>query len=172
MEYKKIINLLHNTLDQPFKFRRKNWVEVNDESHGKYSQIRFKTSILRSSLCNYWNAHILVKGTMAIPEEWLTQQARQVDEINKGIIFYNFAPFTDFISKINYTQIDNAKDIGVLMPTYNLLECSYNVSKISESFRQYYRVYPNANLEDSESFKFKIKKVGSTLMMTIQRRLK
>ena len=64
MEYQKIINLLYNAPNQPSKFKRKNWVEINDESRGTYNednQIRFKTSILRSSLCDYSHAYILVK---------------------------------------------------------------------------------------------------------------
>ena len=64
MEYQKIINLLYNAPNQPSKFKTKNWVEINDESRGTYNednQIRFKTSILRSSLCDYSHAYILVK---------------------------------------------------------------------------------------------------------------
>ena len=64
MEYQKIINLLHYTPNQPTKFRTKIWFEINDESRGTYninSQIRFKTSMLRSSLCDYSDAYILVK---------------------------------------------------------------------------------------------------------------
>ena len=65
MEYQKIINLLDNTPNQPIKFRTKNWFEINDGSrgtHNKGNQIRFKTSMLRSSLCDYSNAYILVQG--------------------------------------------------------------------------------------------------------------
>ena len=52
MEYQKIINLLHNTPNQPSKFRTRNWVEINDNScglHNTNSQIKFKTSMLKSS---------------------------------------------------------------------------------------------------------------------------
>ena len=69
MEYQKIINLLDNTPNQPTKFATKNWVEINDESCGTYntnSQIRFKTSMLRSSLCDYSDAYMLVKGTITV----------------------------------------------------------------------------------------------------------
>ena len=65
MEYQKIINLLENTPNQPSKFRTKSWVEVNDESRGVYnfnSQIKFKTLMLRSSLCDYSDAYILVRA--------------------------------------------------------------------------------------------------------------
>ena len=63
MEYQKTINLLENTPNQPSKFRTKSWVEVNDESRGTYnvnSQIKFKTLILKSSICDYSDAYILV----------------------------------------------------------------------------------------------------------------
>ena len=69
MEYEKIINLLDNTPNQPTKFRTKNWVEINDESHGTYnanSQIKFKTSTLRSSLCDYSDVCILVSATITV----------------------------------------------------------------------------------------------------------
>ena len=64
MEYQKIMNLLDNTPNQPSKFRTKNWVEISDDAYGTYKtnvQIKFKTTILKSSLCNYSAAYILLK---------------------------------------------------------------------------------------------------------------
>ena len=72
MEYQKIINLLENTSNLPTKFRTKKWVEINDESRWTYKkddQIRFKTSMLRSSLCDYSDANILVKRTITVAQE-------------------------------------------------------------------------------------------------------
>ena len=74
MEYQKIANLLDNGVavnasNQSSKFRTKNWVEMNDESRGRYttgSDIKFKTSLIRSSLCGYADAYILLKGTITI----------------------------------------------------------------------------------------------------------
>ena len=69
MEYQKIINLLDNTPNQPSKFGTKKWVEINDDARGTYnkdSQIKFKTSMLKSSLCDYSDAYILVSGTITI----------------------------------------------------------------------------------------------------------
>ena len=69
MDYQKIINLSDNMPDQPTKFRTKNWVEINDEKRGTYntnSQIKFKTSVLRSGLFDYSDAYILVKGTITV----------------------------------------------------------------------------------------------------------
>ena len=69
MEYQKISNLLDGTSNKPSKFRTKNWVEINDDIRGVYSpnkQIRFKTAILRSSLCDNSDAYILVKGNITV----------------------------------------------------------------------------------------------------------
>ena len=68
MEYQKIANLLDNASNQPSKFRTRNWVEINDESRGTYTSndIKFKTTMLRSNLCDYADAYILVKGTITI----------------------------------------------------------------------------------------------------------
>ena len=92
MEYKTIINFLGNTPNQPTKFRRKNWVEANDDSHGVCSigsQIRFKLSMLRSSLCDYSDAYILVNGIITIikgPEN-TTDADKQADESTQNINF-------------------------------------------------------------------------------------
>ena len=69
MEYQKISNLIDDASNQPSKFRTKNWVEINDESRGTYSvnsQIKFKTAMLKSSLCDYSDAYILVKGKIVL----------------------------------------------------------------------------------------------------------
>ena len=68
MEYQKIANLIDDASNQPSKFRTKNWVEINDESRGTYngnSQIKFKTTVLKSSLCDYSDAYIFVKEKIA-----------------------------------------------------------------------------------------------------------
>ena len=126
MEYQKIANLLDDSSsNQPSKFRTKNWVEVNDESRGTYnvnSQIKFKITMLKSSLCDYSDAYILVKEKITITGEGADAAARQADERDKGVVFTNCAPFTICISEINNTQIDNCKDIDIIMPMYNLIE--------------------------------------------------
>ena len=68
MEYQKIANFIDDTSNQPSKFRTRNWVEINDESRGAYnvnSQNKFKTTILKSSLCDYSETYILVKRNAA-----------------------------------------------------------------------------------------------------------
>ena len=133
MEYEKISNLLESTSDNLSKFRTGNWVEINDESRGNYanSDIRFKTTMLRSNLCDYADSYILVKGTITITGAGDDAAAKREDERNKGVTFKNCAPFTKCISRINNTDIDNAHDIDIVMPMYNLIEYSDNYSKTS-----------------------------------------
>ena len=164
-----------NKSNQPSKFRTKNWIEINDESRGTYnvnSQIKFKTTMLKSSLCDYSDAYILVKGTITITGAGADAAARQADERDKGVVFKNCAPFTDCISKINNAQVDNAKYIDIVMPMYNLIEYSDNYAKTSGSLWKYYTDEPNNNLADSESFKLKVKITGKLLMMIMKKMLK
>ena len=110
MEYQKNANLLDNASNQPSKFRTRNWVEISDDKREAYTSknIGFKTTMLRSNLCDYADAYILVKGTVTItgnegqepnPNAARTAAqllaARQADERDKGVIFKNCAPFTN-----------------------------------------------------------------------------
>ena len=119
MEYQKIANLIGDTSNQPSKFRTRNWVDLNNESRGEYnvnSQIKFKTTMLKSSTCDYSDAYILVKREIATAGEGADAAARHADDRDKGAAFKSCAPFTNSISEINNTQIDNAKDIVIIMP--------------------------------------------------------
>ena len=87
--------------------------------------------------------------------------ARRAHERNEGVTFKNRASFTKCISRINNTDIDNAHDIDIVIPMYNLIEYSDNYSKTSGSLWQYYKDDPNDNLTDSESFKSKVKITGN-----------
>ena len=173
MEYQKIADLIDDTPNQPSKFRTRNWVEINDESRGAYhvnSQVKFKTTMLKSSLCDYSDAYILLKGTTSVNNTAAAGAA--VNNINKKVIFKNCAPFTNCISEINNTQIDNAKDIDIVMPVYNLIQYSDNYAKRSGSLWQYCKDIParNNNNEITEftggnttdSFNFKAKITGQT----------
>ena len=111
--------------------------------------------MLRSNLCGYADSYILVKGTITITGAGGDAATRRAGERNKGVTFKNCAPFTKCIIRINDTNIDNAHDIDILMPVYNLIEYSDDYSKISGSLWQYYNDDPNYNLTDSESFKSK-----------------
>ena len=140
MEYPKTINLLDNTPNQPARFRTKNWVEINDESrgtHNKDNQIRFKTSMLTSILHHYSDAYILVKGTITVADTAAQGQAN--NGANKKVIFKNRAAFTNSISRINNTQVDDASYNGVVMPLYNLIEYSDNYLKTFGILWQFYR---------------------------------
>ena len=169
MKYQKIANLLDNEINQPSKFRTRNWVEMNDDIRGAYSpnkQIRFKTAMLRSSLCDYSDAYILVKGNITVNNT--AADGAAANNTNKKVIFKNCAPFTNCISKINNTEIDNAEYIDIVMPMYNLTEYSDNYSKTPGSLWQYCKEIPavndngdivifnGANATDSFNFKAKI----------------
>ena len=172
MEYQKIANLI-DVSNQTSKFRTRDLVEINDESRGAYnvnSQIKFKTTMLKSSLCDYSDAYILVKETISVNNT--AAQGAATNNTNKKVIFKNCAPFTNCISEINNTQIDNAKDIDIVMPMYNFIEYSDNYAKTTRSLWQYCRDIParNNNNEITEltagnptdSFDFKIKNTGRT----------
>ena len=174
LEYQKRANLIDDASNQPSKFRTRNRVEIIDESRGAYnvnSQIKFKTTMLKSSLCDYSDAYILVKGTISVNNT--AAQGAAVNNTNKKVIFKNCAPFTNCIREINNTQIYNAKNIDIVMPTYNVIEYSDNYAKTTGSLWQYCKDIPGRNdannaiiifSEDNitESFKFKAKTTGQT----------
>ena len=84
----------------------------NDELWGTYkdnNQIKFKTSLFRSNLCDCSNAYIFISGTITNKGEGVDDAAKRTDEKNKGVIFKNGVPFNDCVGNINVTQIDNAK---------------------------------------------------------------
>ena len=140
MEHYKISKLLNDSTVS--KFATKHWVEVNDLSSGQYSvnkNIRFKTSLLRWYLCGYSDAHILVKAAIDL----LAAAASENDKTEKDVAFQSNAPFKSCISKsciskINSTLTDNAEDLDIVMPMYNLLEYSQNYS-MTGSLWNYYR---------------------------------
>ena len=137
MEYQRIENLLDNEValsasNKPFKLRARNWIKINDDRRGAYSpnkQIGFKTAMLRSSLCDYRDAYIPVKGYISVNNNAGAGAGAAANNINKKVIFKSCAPFTNCITKINNTQIDNAEYIDIVMPMYNLIEYSNNYSK-------------------------------------------
>ena len=141
MEFQKIVNFLDRTSDDKDlpKFITKKWIEVDDQSGGNYivnKEIRNKTPMLRSDLFNFNDAYIVVKGIITVTEP---DNAKR----NKEVAFKNNAPFINCISKINDVKIDNAKDLDVVMPMYNLLEYSKSYRKTTGSFWNYYRNEPS-----------------------------
>ena len=87
--------------------------------------------MLKSSLCDYSDAYILVKGTITVNNTAAADAG--ANNTYKKVIFKNCAPFTNCISEINNTQVDNANDIDIVMPMYNLIEYSDNYAKTSGS---------------------------------------
>ena len=123
----------------------------------------------RSSLGYYRNGYILVKRKISVNNTAAADA--DANNTNKKVIFQNCAPFTDCIRKINNTQVNNAKDIDIVMPMYNLIEYSDNYSKTSGRLWQYCKDIPAVNDDDivdsnganaTHSFNFKTKMTGQT----------
>ena len=128
------------------RFVTKKWIEVYDQSDKNYNvnkEIRIKTPMLRSDLCDFSDAYIVVKGDIIVTKKRFTASdferpnntnlnATNTNNANnnafgeKKLVFKNNAQFINCISKINDIKIDNAEDLDVVMPTYNLLEYSKN----------------------------------------------
>ena len=105
-------------------------------------QIRFKTPMLRSDLCDYSDAYILVKGTIAVTKG--ANNAANNNACDKKLALKNNAPFISCISKINGELVENAEDLDIVIPAYNLLEYSKNYRKTTGSLFNYYRDEPNS----------------------------
>ena len=186
MEFQKIVNFLDTTSDNEDlpMFVTKKWIEVYDQSEGNYNvnnEIRIKKSMLRSDLCDFSDAYIVVKGNITVTKKKFTADdidapnntAANVTATNTAnnnafgdekLVFKNKAPFINCISKINGVKIDNAEDLDVVMPMYNLLEYIKNYRKTTGSLRNYYRDEPSSTIGannithsilNSESFDYK-----------------
>ena len=173
MEYQKIANLLNDASNKISKFRKENWVETDDGSKGTYdvgSEIKFRTTMLKSSLCDYSDAYIHVRGTITVNNTAAADA--DANNTNKKVIFKSCAPFTNYINQVNNIDLENAKYLDIVMPMYNLIEYSDDYSKTSGSLWQYTKDIPavndnnaivnfsNNNLTDS--FNFKVKITGQT----------
>ena len=142
---------------------KKNWIEINDQSREVYnsnSDIRFKTTVLKFILCDYSDAYMLVTRRVTITGAGADAAARQADERDKSVIFKNCTPCINCKSEINNTERNNAKNVDIVMPMYNMIEYSDNYSKISGILWKYYRNERNNILADSESLKSKMKIAG------------
>ena len=142
MKYQKIINLSDEKTNQPSNFRIRNQVEINDELNANYdeSNIRLKTSIIRSNLRDHSDAYILVKGTIAVRN--MVAAGAAVNNTNKKVILKNYNPFTKCISEISNIQVNDTENIDVVMPMCNLREHSDAYLKTSGRLWQYYRDEP------------------------------
>ena len=135
------------------------------------SQIKFMTTMRKLRLCINSDAYKLVKET--VTDENIAATGADVNSKNKKVIFKNCAPFTDCVSEISNKQVENAKDIDVVIPMYKLVECRDNFPKLSRSLYLYYRGEPapennvdTANFADNnttDSFKVKAKITGQAV---------
>ena len=124
METQKIINLLNDSSNEESKFATKKWYVIDSQTaKGKYKQgdtIKFETETIKSSLCDYSDAFILVTGNITVNAD-----------NNTDVAFKNYAPFFTCTTKINDMFFDEANHIYIVMPMYSLIEYSDNYSDIS-----------------------------------------
>ena len=135
MEYDKINNLLDSENENLSKFVTRQYVKVNSLSntYNENKSIRFRTPMLRSDLCDYGDAYVLIEGIIIVGGN------APRDRQNRPVILKNNAPFISCITRINGELIENADDVDVVMPMYNLLEYSKNYRKTIGSLYNYYR---------------------------------
>ena len=170
MEFNKFNNLLGPAHDKVPRFIIKKWIEVQSQSGNTYNTskpIRFKTSLLRSDLCDYYDAYVWVKGTITVTD------SNNKANFDRKLTLKNNAPFISCISKINGELVENAEGLDIVIPMYNLLKYSNNYEKISGSLFNYYRDEPtehtigdvnnaiNISIRSSKSFDYKTKIVRS-----------
>ena len=178
MEYDKINNLLlseDSESEKYSKFVTREYVRVNSLSntYNENKSIRFKTPMLRSNLCDYSDAYILVKSTITVTAPGANNGANNIrDKKNRPLILKSNAPFVSCITRINGELIEDADDLDIVMPMYNLLEYSKNYRKTIASLYNYYRDeltndgndnnFDNIKVVNSNTFKYKNKITGNT----------
>ena len=154
--------MLDNTPSQTSKCRTKRWVKIKqNDSRGTYNtnnQIKFKTSTLNASLCDYSNAYILFKGTITLIGQVTDTEAIQEDRNNKQVVFKNSASFPDCMTEINNTQVN----INNVNPMHNLIEYSDNYLLTTGTLWRYQNDVPRNPMTDSISFQFKTRFVDNT----------
>ena len=178
MEHDKINNLLlseDNENEVLSKFVTREYVRINSllNTYNEHKSIRFKTPMLRSSLCDYSDAYILVKGTITVTAPGDNNDANNIrDKKNRPVILKNNAPFVSCITRINGELIEDANDLHIVIPMYNLLEYSKNYRKTIGSLYNYYRDelsddtdnnnFDNIKVVNSNTFKYRNKITGNT----------
>ena len=152
------------------KFVTREYVRVNSLSnvYNENKSIRFKTPMLRSNLCDYFDAYILVKGTITVTAPGVNNNANNIrDKRNRPVILKNNAPFVSCITRINGELIEDANHLDVVMSMCNLLEYGKNYRKTIGSLYNYYRDklsddaddnnFDNIKVVNSNTFKYKNK---------------
>ena len=162
-----------NESEQLSKFVTRQYVKVNSLSntYNENKSIRFKTPMLRSDLCDYSDAYILVKGTITV-NGVVNGAENEILRRNRPLILKDNAPFVSCMTKINNEFIEDADDLDIVILMYNLLEYSKNYRKTIGSLYNYYRDelsddnnpnnFPNTNVVNSNTFKYKNKLTGNT----------
>ena len=178
MEYDKTNNLLlseDNENEQLSKFVTRGYVRVNSllDMYNENKSIRFKTPMLRSNLCHYSDAYILVKGKTVVAAPGVNNNANNIrDKRNRPVILKNNAPFVSCITRINGELIEDADDLDIVIPMYNLLEYSKNYRKAIGSLYNYYsdelsndaddNNFGNIKVVNSNTFKYKNRITANT----------
>ena len=178
MEHDKINNLLlseDNENEVLSKFFTREYVRINSllNTYNENKSIRFKTPMLRSSLCDYSDAYILVKGTITVTAPGNNNDANNIrDKKNRPVILKNNAPFVSCLTRINGELIEDANDLDIVFPMYNLLKYSKNYRKTIGSLYNYHRDelsddaddnnFDNIKVVNSNTFKYKNKTTGNT----------
>ena len=190
MEYDKINNLLlsednesevskanraHEMSEKLSKFVTREYVRVNSlfNTYNENKSIRFKTPMLRSNLCDYSDAYILVKVTIMVTAPAANNNANNIrDKKNRPLILKNNPPFVSCITRISCELIEDADDLDIVIPMYNLLEYSKNYRKTIGSLYNYYRdelsddaddnKFDNITVVNSNTFKYKNEINGNT----------
>ena len=174
MGYNKITNILGKLdKDKIPKFTIIKWIEIFHQSNGTYNKnkdIRFKTNQLRNDLCDFNDAYIFVPGKITA-----TNPGNDDNVYNRKVSLKNSAPFFNCILKINSQLIEDAQDLDIVIPMYNLLYYSKHFRKTTGFFWNYYPDMPNSGyddednererifypIKDSKSFDYKPKLIGS-----------
>ena len=165
METQKIINLLNDSSNEESKFATKKWYVIDSQTtKGKYKQgdtIKFETETIKSSLCDYSDAFILVTGNITVTADNDTDVA-----------FRNCAPFSTCTTKINDVCIDDANHIYIAVPMYKLIKYRDNYSDTSGSLWHFKRDevpvgYVELTIANSQSFKYKVALLAKQQMLLV-----
>ena len=134
METQKIVNLLNDADNESSKFVTRKWYIINDQNNGQYgkgnengSTIKFETKVIKPNLCDYVDAYILVTGNITCTG----------GDADSKVAFKNCAPFRRCVTHINDEHVETAENLDIIMPMYNLIDCSDNYADSSGSLWQF-----------------------------------
>ena len=161
METQKIVKLLNGSDNESSEFATRKWYIINEQNNGQYgrgnendSTIKFETKVIKPNLCDYSDAYILVTGDIELADV----------AAYTNVAFKSCVPFTRCATHINDEHVETAETLDIIMPLYNLIECSDNYADSSRSSYQLKRDESPINgaqnplnlaLDNSTSFKYK-----------------